>query len=337
MVNKNRGNDPFHQFDNDPFAPDNNGQIPFQNINRTVPVDNSIGSNGFEPTVSSRQDDLFGFDVTQPISKRPEGGSHQGGGGSGGNPVKLVLITVIAVLLVVGIVIGVLLIIQNKKEEASPDAAPVAETTVSAEAQTGADTTPVAETTQAQPTVPDTAAATAVPPVTQPYATAPASAPNEQYHYPPPTIVSAETKAGSVLASSNVNSSRSFGADQAIDGYANTCWCVNTNSTGGAGGALTIYLKERSTVSGIAIINGNTFQPEEYIYRSNGQVRNFTLTFSDGSSVSYQAGYNYASSQFESFRFAAPVVTDRITLRVDSGYPGEKYTENVCIGEISVF
>ena len=351
MADQNYNGDPFRQYGNgdffhqnnggqggggNPFAQSNSGNPLFQDAVPTIPVDNSIGSNSFAPTVGAQQEDLFGgYDVTQPItSGQGGGGSHRGGGGSGGGSVKLVLITVIAVLLVVGIVIGVLLIIQNKKtEDETTTASQAVETTVAAVQPT--ETVTAAETTQ--PAMPETAATSAPPPVTQEPATAPSSAPNAQYNYPPPTVVRAETKAGEVLASSNVNSARSFGADQAIDGYANTCWCVNTNSPGGAGGALTIYLKEYSTVSGIAIINGNTFQPEENVYRSNGQVRNFTLTFSDGTSVSYQASFNNATSQFETFRFSTPIATDRITLRVDSGYPGEKYTENVCIGEISVF
>lgn len=335
MAAKNRDNDPFHQYNSsDPFASNSNVDLFFENLGRSERVDNPIGSDGFGLNAGHQQDDLFGHNQPQPAAnEQKSGGSRRGGRGGGSNPVMLVLVTAVAVLLLVGIVIGVLLIVQNKQKDDSSGEAPVAETTVSAEPQTEAGATSVAEIPPTQSAPQETIS----PPVIQTPATAPSSAPNAQYHYPPPTVSRAETNAGEVLASSNVNSARSFGADQAIDGYANTCWCVNTNSTGGAGGALTIYLKERSTVSGIAIINGNTFQPEEYLYRSNGQVRNFTLTFSDGTSISYQAGYNYATSQFESFRFAAPVVTDRVTLRVDSGYPGEKYTENVCIGEISVF
>lgn len=154
---------------------------------------------------------------------------------------------------------------------------------------------------------------------------------------PSPIIARAETTVGVVLPSSNVDSSRSFGADQAIDGYANTCWCVNTSGPGGAGGAFTIYLREKSRVSGIAIINGNTFLPEEDIYRLNGQVKSFTLSFSDGTSMTYEAKFNYATSTYETFTFSSSVVTDRITFRVNSGYQGSRYSNNVCLGEIRVF
>ena len=255
-----------------------------------------------------------------------------------GNTLKIVLITLVSVLIVIVLIVGILLLIQKNKDNTPAEAPNAAAglTKVAEQDNAVAETTTNAVSTYI-PTEAPTAATTPV--VTAPPATAPAPsrAPNLQYSYPSPSISWASTVKGSVLESSNVTSARSFGADQAIDGYANTCWCVNTDRQGGAGGTITLHLSETSYVSGISLINGNVFLPSDGLYKSNGQVRDFTLTFSDGSSLRYTANFNYASSDFETFRFAKPVITDTVTLRVDSAYVGQKYTTNVCIGEIEVF
>ncbi len=152
-----------------------------------------------------------------------------------------------------------------------------------------------------------------------------------------PVIDSATTISGKVLESSNVNSARSFGAKKAIDGYYDSCWCVNAN-TGGAGAKIRFNLREKSLVKGFLMVNGNLYQPEKDIFKSNGQVKNFTLTFSDGTSKTFTAYYNdSASANFEDFLFDTPVITDYIVLTVNSGYVGQKYTENVAIGEVRVY
>lgn len=153
-----------------------------------------------------------------------------------------------------------------------------------------------------------------------------------------PRIVSASTIVGEVLASSNVNEARSFGANKAIDGYYDSCWCVNTANSGGAGAKIRFELAQTSVVSGVMLVNGNLYLPYDGLYRSNGQVKNFTLTFSDGSTKNFTASYNgTASSGYQYFDFGTPVTTSSVTLTVNSGYVGEKYTENVCIGEFDVY
>lgn len=152
-----------------------------------------------------------------------------------------------------------------------------------------------------------------------------------------PYISNASTLVGSVLPASNEDSRRSFGADKAIDGAYDSCWCVNTSSSGGAGAKIKFTLTNKSYVHGIKIINGNNFHPYENIYSSNGQVKSFTLTFSDGSSKTFTASYNYANNAFETFPFNTPVATDYIILTVNSGFTGSKYTQNVCLGEFAVY
>ncbi|MBO5066616.1 MAG: discoidin domain-containing protein [Clostridia bacterium] len=153
-----------------------------------------------------------------------------------------------------------------------------------------------------------------------------------------PSISYASTIKGSVLGSSNVNGARSFGADKAIDGCYDSCWCVNTSSTAGAGGSIRFNLTQKSWVSGVQIVNGNLYMPYDDLYSLNGQVKSFTLTFSDGSSQTFTASYNgNGSSSWQTFRLNKPVATDYIILTVNSGYVGSKYTTNVCLGELDVF
>lgn len=161
----------------------------------------------------------------------------------------------------------------------------------------------------------------------------------DEYVSNSPEIVSAQTLYGDVLPSSNVNINRSFGAEKTIDGYYDSCWCVSTDQQGGAGGEIRYNLSEKSIVSGVKLVNGNLYMPvEEELYLINGQVKNFTLTFSDGTRKYFTASYNgTASNNFEYFNFDEPVSTEYIILTVDSGYPGEYYSWNVCLGEFDVF
>ena len=78
--------------------------------------------------------------------------------------------------------------------------------------------------------------------------------------------------------------------------------------------------------------------PYDDLYSLNGQVKTFTLTFSDGTSQTFTANYNYnASSSWQTFRLSKPVATDYVILTVQSGYSGSKFTTNVCLGEFAVF
>ena len=151
-------------------------------------------------------------------------------------------------------------------------------------------------------------------------------------------VVSADTLSGTVLGSSNIASARRFDASMVIDGDGETCWCVNTDEAAGAGGSLRLNLSGRATVSGVRLVNGNMLQMEESLYLSNGQAREFRLTFSDGSFQTFRARKNdVGADYYQTFYLEQPVETDSVTLTVLSGYEGAKYPNNVCIGEINVF
>lgn len=153
-----------------------------------------------------------------------------------------------------------------------------------------------------------------------------------------PYIKSATTLNGSVLGASDVNAARSFGANKAIDGYFDSCWCVNTSNTGAAGAAIRFDLGQRSLVTGIMLVNGNLYHSYDGLYHKNGQIERFTLTFSDGTKQHFVADFNSSASDgYQTIYLDKPVETDYITLTVDSGYVGTSYTTNVCLGEFKVF
>lgn len=159
----------------------------------------------------------------------------------------------------------------------------------------------------------------------------------QSYSSDTPSIVSATTLKGEVLAMSDVNAARSFGANKAIDGYYDSCWCVNTKQTGAAGASIRFDLSGRGTVNGVTIVNGNLYQPYDNLYSKNGQINTFTLTFSDGSTQTFSASFNNASSTPQVIYLDRPVQTDYIILTVQSGHVGSKFPTNVCLGEFGVF
>ena len=153
-----------------------------------------------------------------------------------------------------------------------------------------------------------------------------------------PYIKSATTLNGSVLGASDVNAARSFGANKAIDGYFDSCWCVNTANAGAAGAAIRFDLGQRSLVTGIMLVNGNLYHSYDGLFHKNGQIESFTLTFSDGTKQHFVADFNSSASEgYQTIYLDKPVETDYITLTVDSGYVGTSYTTNVCLGEFKVF
>ncbi len=151
-------------------------------------------------------------------------------------------------------------------------------------------------------------------------------------------IHSVKTLSGEELDSSNAGTGRTFAAENVIDGKSYTCWCVNTANKGGAGASLLLELNGECTVSGIQLVNGNLYLPEEGVYKNNGQVEKFMLTFADGSTKTFTADFNEGDvNKTQNFYFDQPVITDSIVLTVMTGYAGEKYTTNVCISEISLY
>lgn len=139
---------------------------------------------------------------------------------------------------------------------------------------------------------------------------------------------------------------RKYGASMAVDGNPETCWMANGKS-GGAGNWIKLDFGKETTITGIEIINGNTWDGyyngsfiDGYyeLFEKNGRLCDFELEFSDGTRVTGTANdSNEFSFNDNIFYFEEPVITSYVKLYVKSGYEGYKYPNNVCIGEIQAF
>ena len=159
-----------------------------------------------------------------------------------------------------------------------------------------------------------------------------------QKEHSSPVIANATTLNGVELGSSNVSSERSFEAYRAIDKDVDTCWCVNTKETGGAGAKIRITLKSKAPISGFRLVNGNQFRPYDDIYSANGQIKDFTLEFSNGKTLSFTADYNDGDpNNYQDIALSEPIETEYIILTVNSAYVGDPYNTNVCLTEFDVY
>lgn len=152
-----------------------------------------------------------------------------------------------------------------------------------------------------------------------------------------PVISDIFTKNGTEQAGSNVSSARKFTAAQAIDNSLDSCWCASTDKNGGVGAKIRVLFEEESEISGFRIVNGNQFMPEENIYNSNGQIKQFTLTSDNGDSESFTADFDAGTCKYQTFYFEKPFTGSRIDITIDSSYVGSKYTKNTCLTEIEFF
>ena len=115
----------------------------------------------------------------------------------------------------------------------------------------------------------------------------------------------------------------------------------------GKGNWIKIDFGKKTTVTGIKIINGNTWDGfyngsfidgYEELYEKNGRLCEYELEFSDGTKISGKAAdENESDFSANIIYFDQPIETTYIKLYVKSGYKGYKYKNNVCIGEIQAF
>ena len=137
---------------------------------------------------------------------------------------------------------------------------------------------------------------------------------------------------------------RKYTPDMAVDDNYNTCWMA-AGGEGGSGNWIQFYFDTEKTVSGIEFLNGNCWdgmykgtKVASNLYQINGRIKQFTLTFSDGSTKKYTAKDVYETDFGANiFFFDQPVKTSSIRLSVDTGYPGDKWTTVVCLSEFAAF
>ena len=117
---------------------------------------------------------------------------------------------------------------------------------------------------------------------------------------------------------------------KAIDGDLTTGW-VEGVSGQGIGETITVYFDGAYLVSGIEIYAG--YQKSDDLYHKNSRPKEVYIAFSDGSGESHILN---DVNNVQNIQFIDSVITESISLRIDSVYPGNKYEDTV-ITEISPY
>ena len=119
-------------------------------------------------------------------------------------------------------------------------------------------------------------------------------------------------------------------ANNLIDGDLTTAWVEGVNGQG-VGQYLTFIFKNKGLLSNIAIHNG--YQKTEDTYNKNSRPKEITITFGDDISKSYTLDDILGEQVIE---LEDPVETDKLTIVIDSVYPGYKF-EDTAISEIKFY
>lgn len=147
--------------------------------------------------------------------------------------------------------------------------------------------------------------------------------------------------------SGNGANGRVFTPEMAIDGNPDTCWMA-AGGEGGSGNWIQFDFGGEKTLYGIQFLNGNLWDdrvnesdPPSDLYHINGRIKDFTLTFSDGSTKKFTAAdvKELELSEYGEnlFMFDSPVQTSFVRITVDSGYPGYKWDTVVCLAEFAAY
>lgn len=109
-----------------------------------------------------------------------------------------------------------------------------------------------------------------------------------------------------------------------------TAWTEDADGSG-IGESLTITFNDTYHVSGMKIEGG--YFKSNSLYIKNNRLKDFTLTYSDGSEDVYTLD---DKMEEQTIRFDNPVNTKSVKLTIDSVYKGTQY-DDTCISEISFF
>lgn len=150
-------------------------------------------------------------------------------------------------------------------------------------------------------------------------------------------VISATSVNGAPLERNEEYPEMTFSAHNAIDGLYNTSWGVITDSSGGAGAEIKFVLRSKKPIRGIKLINGNQYLPENSFYTFYGQVCDFTVEFDNGTFYNFTADYDNGRGALQMFPLNEPVTSDSVTITVNSGYLGSKYSTSVCLAEFGIF
>ncbi|MBR2736769.1 MAG: zinc ribbon domain-containing protein [Firmicutes bacterium] len=113
-----------------------------------------------------------------------------------------------------------------------------------------------------------------------------------------------------------------------MDGKLTTAW-VEGVSGYGTGESITLRLSSETLLTSITLHAG--YQKSASLYAKNCRPKGITVLFSDGSS----RGFDLQDVNAAQTLSLGQVVTDSVTVRIDSVYAGTKY-QDTCISEISL-
>ena len=127
-----------------------------------------------------------------------------------------------------------------------------------------------------------------------------------------------------------VDSGVTYYASNLIDNSLSTCWSDGVSGIG-IGETITINFDKEYLVSGLTIYNG--YQKSSALYYGNARVKEMSITFSDGTSLTVTLNDTTAMQQIS---FSEDVNTSSLVLEVVSAYSGNKY-QDVCLSELEVY
>ncbi|MDE6929142.1 MAG: discoidin domain-containing protein, partial [Lachnospiraceae bacterium] len=119
-------------------------------------------------------------------------------------------------------------------------------------------------------------------------------------------------------------------ADRLIDGDVTTAW-VEGAAGQGKGEAITVYFDDEYLIHGININAG--YQKSNELYNKNSRPEKIQVLFSDGT---YELHTLSDINDSQDIVLNKAIVTDYITLTIESVYPGTKY-EDTAISEIYIY
>lgn len=133
--------------------------------------------------------------------------------------------------------------------------------------------------------------------------------------------------------SANENVKDEYGdyiAEYAIDGKEDTAWVSK-----GAGGSITVNLKDTARIYEVHIKNGywkqKSGKSKDYLYYRNSRPKDITISFSDGTIKYVTLKDEYG--KVNNIDLVEGVVADSFTIFIDSVYSGSSY-DDTCITEI---
>ena len=148
------------------------------------------------------------------------------------------------------------------------------------------------------------------------------------------TALAAPVQITSVSTSSDFSDDgTSYAAKHLSDGKSTTSWVENDKGSG-VGSWVKINLEKESTISEIALWNGNWYSYNEWdFYNRASKVE---LTFSDSSKQTFSFD-NTKNPKVERIKLDKPVSTDSVRMVFKGVHSGSAYAERLALSEVQIF